>query len=254
MKWSDIGSRHFTAGLDRGVLFLQNGSGVPWNGLLAVNETPSGSDVVEGYYDGLKFFSRRQVEGFSATIEAVTYPLEFDEYDGQVGKFSNQRRKMFGFSYRTLLGDDVAGLGEDYLIHIVYNATASPSQKDYKSVSSDSDLVTFSWAVDTMPQEISDRYGSHLIINTKIAYPWAVEALESLLYGSASVDSSLPSPSQVLDLFEDSAILKITNHGDGTWTAEGPDEAIIMLDATTFQITWPSAVYINSDSYTITSL
>lgn len=252
--WDAIGSRHFSTGVDRGVLYLQNGSGVPWNGLVSVNEAPSGADVVDNYYDGQKFFSRRRPEEFEATIEAFTYPLDFDEYDGRGLYVTDQVRKPFGFSYRTLLGNDLEGSDLGYLIHIVYNAITKPTPRTHKTLSSSSELNLFSWGITTSDLEIAGLRGSHLIINSTVAYPWVLETIENLLYGSAETESRLPDPQEILDLFEDGAILKITDHGDGTWTADGPDDAIVMLNATTFQITWPSAVYLSSDTYRISSL
>ena len=252
--WDAIGSHHFSAGVDRGVLYLQNGSGVPWNGLVSVNEAPSGADVVESYYDGQKFFSRRRPEEFEATIEAFTYPLEFDEYDGRSQYSTSQVRKPFGFSYRTLLGNDVDGASLGYLIHIVYNAVTKPITRAHTTISDTSELNLFSWTITTSDVGIGGRRGSHFVINSTIAYPWVLSEIENTIYGSVETSARLPDPQEILDLFEGGSILKITDHGDGTWTAEGPDEAIQMLDATSFQITWPSAVYISSDTHRISSL
>ena len=252
--WDAIGSHHFSAGVDRGVLYLQNGSGVPWNGLVSVNEAPSGADVVDNYYDGQKFFARRRPEEFEATIEAFTYPVEFDEYDGRGQYVTDQGRKPFGFSYRTLLGNDIDGTSLGYLIHIVYNAITKPTARGHKTISDSSELSLFSWGITTSDIEIDGHRGSHLIINSTIAYPGVLSVIENTLYGSADTSARLPEPQEILDLFEDGAILKITDHGDGTWTAEGPDSAIQMLSATEFEITWPSAVYLSSDTYRISSL
>lgn len=252
--WDAIGSRYFSAGVDRGVLYLQNGSGVPWNGLTAVNEAPSGADVVEAYYDGQKFFSARSVEAFEITIEAMTYPVEFDEYDGRGSYVTAQRRKPFGFSYRTRIGNDQDGFDHGYLIHLVYNALAMPTQRSRSTVADSTSLTTFSWPVVTTPREVDGRWGSHLIIDTRIAYPSAVAALEDLIYGSPETSPRLPEPSEILALFEEFAILKITNHGDGTWTAEGPDDVVSMINPTTFKIDWPSVVYLDEDTYQVSSL
>lgn len=254
LTWADTGQRYFFGGVDRGVLFLQNGSGIPWNGLVSVEETPSGSDLTVGYYDGTKYFSRRKPESFSATIRAFYYPDEFEPYDGFSDYVSGQARPSFGFSYRTLIGDDVEALGENYLIHIVYNAMASPSKRNNNSNSDGASANLFSWDIETTPELFEGRSGSHLTIDTRYAYPWAIHALEALLYGNESSDGRLPSAQEVIDLFENASILRITDHGDGTWTAEGPDEAFEMLDATTFQITWPSAIYIDGESYLLSSL
>jgi len=121
-------------------------------------------------------------------------------------------------------------------------------------MSDSTDTSPFSWNISTVPIKMGDVSSAHLIIDPRFAYPWVIQELEDLLYGSSGNNPYLPPPEEILDLFEDASILKITDHGDGTWTAEGPDEAIRMLDSTTFEITWPSAVYIDSTTYRISSL
>lgn len=227
--WDEVGSRHFSVGVDRGVLYLQNGSGVPWNGLLAVDEAPSGADVLDGHYDGLKYFARHTPEAFEATIRAYTYPLEFEEFDGNGRYVTGQTRKSFDFSYRTMLGNDTDGVDYGYLIHLVYNAQVKPSPKKYTSITPNAEAIAFEWAITTTSIEIGDRQGSHIIIDTRVAYPWAIEALENILYGSSTTSSMLPSPELLMEIFEESAIFQVTDHGDGTWTADGPDDAIEII-------------------------
>src|SRR5690606_36265071 len=112
----------------RGVLFLQEGIGVAWNGLVSVNETPSGSDLISNFYDGSKFFSDRKPENMAGVIEAYTYPQEFEEYIGQTDFLTTQNHKSFSFSYRTLLSNGQDPFGERHIIHIVYNAMVDSSQ------------------------------------------------------------------------------------------------------------------------------
>lgn len=254
ISWGSDDVRLFEIGVDRGVLYPDQGRGVPWNGLIAVDEAPSGSDVVENYLDGQKFATHRKVESFEATIEAYHYPVEFEPYDGHFSFRSSQRRRQFGFSYRTLVGNAELGQNYSYKIHLVYNALAAPSSRDYQSLSDSSEMIPFSWNISTIPIKMGDVSSAHLIIDPRYAYPWVIEDLEKLLYGSNENEPYLPPPSEILELFEDASILRITDHGDGSWTAEGPDEAIQMLNPTTFEITWPSAVYIDAVTYRISSL
>lgn len=254
INWGSGDARLFEIGVDHGVLYPDNGLGVPWNGLTAVNEAPSGADVVDSYLDGQKFVTRRRVESFEATVEAYSYPSEFELYDGQINFRRSQRRRKFGFSYRTLIGNSELGDSFSYKIHLVYNAIAAPSTVGYQSLNDSSDAALFSWNISTVPIKMGDVYSAHLIIDPRYAYPWVIEDLEKMLYGSNESDPYLPPPHEILDLFEDASILKITDHGDGTWTADGPNEAIRMLDSTTFDITWPSAIYIDAVTYKISSL
>lgn len=254
ITWGSAGARLFELGVDRGVFYPDDSAGVPWNGLTAVNEAPSGGEVSETYYDGNKFATRRRIESFAATLEAFNYPLEFEPYDGQVRFNRSQRRRQFGLSYRTLIGNDTDATTFGYKIHLVYNAMAAPSPMDYASIDDSIEVTPFSWSISTAPVKMGDVSSAHLIIDTRIAYKWAVDALELILYGDEENDPRLPTAQEVVDLFENASILKITDNGDGTWTATGPDSIIQMLNAHTFQISWPSAVYIDDHTYEISSL
>lgn len=255
ITWGDTGHRFFSTGVDRGVLFLQNGSGVPWNGLVSVNEAPSGSDAVEAHFDGKKYHSRRSPEEFSGTIEAYTYPSEFEIFLGQAVMHTAQARTPFNFTYRTRIGNDENGVDHAYLIHIVYNALIKPTQRALQTISDSIDVATFSWDFETNPLRMGDRRGSHLIIDSRLAYPWALEELETILYGSTTTTSTLPSPEFLLQLFEDASILKVTNHGDGTVTIEGPDDIVKTVGINLWQIgPWPSVIQIAEHTYRASSL
>ena len=263
LVWGNYGARYFETGIDRGVLYVPGEDGVAWNGLISVNESPSGGDSTPYYIDGVKYANQSSPEEFEASVEAYTYPDEFAICDGTIsidneskGLFATQQgRKPFGLSYRTRLGNDDLGTSFGYKIHIVYNALATPSQKNYQSTSDDPDAISFSWAITTVPILVRDgSYSAHLVIDTKTTWPWVVEAVEKLLYGSEDTPPTLPTPQELIALFVDNALLKITDNGDGTWTAEGPDEVVSMVGTTEFQITWPSAEYIDSNSYNISSL
>jgi hypothetical protein len=231
--------REYAIGVDRGVYYPKNAPGEVWNGLKAVNEDSADTDEMSVYIDGIKTHRKRSNEHFSGTIEAYTYP------DGlQNDIFGLQLRTSFGLSYRTMTESG-------YQIHLVYNVLLRPSGYAHQQNETD----TFVWAFTTVPVPVPDvNKTAHLIIDSSIAYSWTIEDLEDALYGSESTDAFLPTPEAIFETFEENAILRIIDNGDGTWTAIGPDSAIVMLDPDTFEITWPSAVYIDADSYTISSL
>jgi hypothetical protein len=155
-----------------------------------------------------------------------------------------QQRTHFGLSYRVQTD-------HGYKIHLVYNALATPSQGNYVYASASS----FSWDLTTRGAKSAEGiYVSHLVIDSEEAYPWTIEALENTLYGTDELPPRLPSPDEVLDIFEENSILRIIDHGDGTWTAIGPDDVVSMIDATTFQINYETAVYIDANTYTVHSL
>lgn len=241
--WGTVGERFYETGVDRGVLYLDGLSGVPWNGLISVSESPSGGEAQPRYLDGIKYANSSAIEEFNATIEAYTYPEEFAVCDGTTymaqGLFiTQQQRQSFGLSYRTKIGNDIDAADHAYKLHIVYNAQANPAERAYSTTSDDPEASTFSWDITTRPVKFSDpafgvKYGAHLVLDSRVVYPWAMEAVEKVLYGDENNNARLPSPQELLTLFVDNALLKITDNGDGTWTADGPDSIITILELVT---------------------
>lgn len=243
LKWNDVGSRFFETGVDRGVFYPQNSVGVPWGGLINVQESPSSNDPSALYIDGTNLHGKSSPSDFNLSVEAFTYPEELDN------------RQAFGLCYRTKIGNDTDGIDHGYILHLVYNAKAKPTTKEYSTAGDSLDASTFTWDVSTTPINIPGmRPSAHLMIDTRVAYSWAVAEIEDILYGSADEVPRLPSLDDLAVVIENASILLIVDHGDGTWTASGPDSIIKMLDSTTFAITWPSANYIDADTYTIHSL
>lgn len=236
LTWDDF--KNFESGIDRGVFYPKDGPGEAWNGLVSVNETPD-ADNKTRYIDGVNTHQRRRLADFSGTIDAFSHPDSFYE-----SVLTQNRSKNFGLSYRVMTEDS-------YKIHLVYNVLVLPTSFGYRPFESD----PFSWVFETKPLVIPGAKASaHIVIDTFLAYDWTVLALEDILYGNDSETPRLPSPLEVFGIFEENSILQVTDNGDGTFTVTGPDEAIQMLDSSTFQISWPSAIYIDAVSYNISSL
>lgn len=230
LKWDKGGE--YEVGVDRGVYFPIVGPGLPWNGLSSVDEDVDDAEDEFRYIDGVKIRTKRRSGGFRGSIESHTYPIELDS------------RKPFGLSYRTKTANA-------YKIHLVYNTMLAPTSATWNQ----KEATKFQWNFTTLPTDIPGYAPSaHLVVDTGVAYSWTTAAFEDVLYGSDSADPRLPAPLEVLDIFEENSILQIIDHGDGTWTAKGPDSVITMLDPTTFKIDWPSAVFIDAVTYKIRSL
>lgn len=259
LMWNDSGQRLYEVGIDRGVLYPNGQDGVAWNGLTSVVVHPSGGAPRAYYMDGVKYLNIASAEEYIATINAFTYPDEFAECDGitrvHSGLFATQQaRNSFGFSFRTKIGTDLDS-DYGYKIHIVYNALATPSERSYNTIGDSLDTVDFSWDITTLPPEMTGyKRTAHLEIDTRSSNPSAVVDVENILYGTEENAPRLPTLAELIAVFDLYAILSVTDNGDGTFTVDGPDDAITMLDASTFQITWPSAVPIDADTFTISSL
>lgn len=213
LQWDKSGERLLEYGVDRGVLYVQkaNGTydkGVVWNGLTAVTENPEGAEPNDIYADNIKYASLRSAETFGATIEAYMFPDEFYECDGAksvaTGVYIGQQsRKPFGFCYRTLVGNDTATDADDgYKIHIIYNATASPSDKNYETVNDSPDAITLSWEIDTTPVPVTGaKPTATIVIDSTKCDATKLKTLEEKLYGTENQEPTLPSPDEVIAIF-----------------------------------------------------
>ena len=201
LGWDGVGEKKFEAGVDRGVLFVTDnagsyGAGVAWSGLTAVNESPSGAEENKYYADNIKYASILSAEDFGYTIEAYQSPKEFDVCDGTAEvapgvTIAQQARKAFGFSWRTLIGSDVADLGDaGYILHIAYGCKAQPSEKSRGTANESPEPTTFSWTVATTPVPVKDhKPTAHLQINKINADATKFAAFEEILYGKAGTES-----------------------------------------------------------------
>lgn len=211
LVWDKTGEHFYETGVDHGVLYpFQSGTygkGVPWNGLSAVNENPSGAEITPLYADNIKYLSLMSAEDYGITIEAYQSPEEFDACDGTASvvkgvNIRQQTRQKFGFSWRTKLGNDELGDDYGYLIHIMYGGLASPSEKGYSTINDSPEAITMSWEVTTTPVEVSGYKptASVTIDSTKVDSTLLAE-LEAILYGDASTEPRLPLPNEIITLF-----------------------------------------------------
>lgn len=211
LVWDQFGKRLYETGVDHGVLYpIQTGGvyskGVAWNGLTAVTESPSGADVNDIYADNMKYLGLVGAEKFGATVEAYTYPDEFAECDGSVelvkgATIGQQNRKVFGMVYRTVIGNDVDGNEHGYKLHLIYGATAAPSEKAYNTINEDPEAITFSWELSTTPVNVTGhKPTASLTIDSTKADPTKLAELEKILFGGTETEPRLPLPDEIAQL------------------------------------------------------
>lgn len=211
LVWDQSGKRLYETGVDHGVLYpIQTGGvyskGVAWNGLTAVTESPSGADVNDIYADNMKYLGLVGAEKFGATVEAYTYPDEFAECDGSVelvkgATIGQQNRKVFGMVYRTVIGNDVDGNEHGYKLHLIYGATAAPSEKAYNTINEDPEAITFSWELSTTPVNVTGhKPTASLTIDSTKADPTKLADLEKILFGDTETEPRLPLPDEIAQL------------------------------------------------------
>jgi hypothetical protein len=214
LTWDNVGDRLYETGVDHGVLYQIDETGdyvdgVPWNGLTTVTESPSGAESNKQYADNTVYVNLISAEEFGGTIEAFTYPDEFGQNDGSVMPspglaVGQQGRRPFGLVYRTLQGNDTEGQDHGYKLHLIYGAQASPSEKAYATVNDSPEAIAFSWEFSTTPITVTDHKPTSLLtVDSVTSDPDVLQALEDMLFGSATGEAHLPTPDEVIELFGD---------------------------------------------------
>ena len=212
LQWDTTGEHFYETGTDRAVLYpMVNGAypkGVAWNGITGVTESPSGAEASPIYADNIKYLNLRSTEEYGATIEAYQSPEEFDKCDGTDSpttgvKIGQQSRQSFGFCWRTKFGNDIDGDDYSYKIHIIYGATAAPSERGYTTINDSPEAMTLSWTVDTVPVNVTGyKPTASIEIDAWKLTAAQLAALEDVLYGSSTADARLPLPDELFSIIE----------------------------------------------------
>lgn len=257
LVWDQLGDRVYESGLDRGVLYLLDGSAVAWNGLVSVTEKFNRSSNPV-YYDGMKI-NDLIVEGdFSGSLKAITYPEEFVELEGftspREGMYvGNQHPKSFSLCYRSRIGNDQ---DEDagYKLHILYNVFALPSDRSYTTLSTSSDLTDFEWFIEAIPEIVTSfRPTAHVVIDSRSFDELLLIELEKMLYGTDTTPPVLMPLADLLSFLDNWYSIEIIDNGDGSWTAITQHDELITIVDEEFQIDEVNGVYLDADTFEISS-
>lgn len=204
LLWDQTAEHFYETGNDRAVVYPYNNTnksydkGYAWNGITGVTESPSGADETAIYADNIKYLSLRAAEEFGMTVTAYTYPDEFAEMDGSAFptkgvRIYQQARKTFGFSYRSIIGNDTESNDHGYMLHLIYGLTASPSERSYSTVNDSPEAIEFSWEMTGVPVAITGYKNSCLLTVKSTDFVTAAEqaklkALEDILWGTDAGD------------------------------------------------------------------
>lgn len=212
LVWDAVGERLFETGVKQCVLYPIDkvsgtyNKGVAWNGITSVSESPSGAEATDLYADDAKYLSLLSAETFGCTVEAYTYPEEFEACDGTAQltpgvTIGQQARSVFGLCYRTTVGNDVDGNDHGYKLHMIYGCKATPSEKSYSSINDSPEAITFSWTVNTTPVSVEGfKPTASLVIDSTKVDKAKLSKLEDVLYGSESADPRLPLPNEIVQI------------------------------------------------------
>lgn len=211
--FDEVGKRFYETGVSKGVLFVQDETGayplgVAWNGLTAVNESPSGAEANDQFADNMKYLSLTGAENFEGTIEAFYSPSEFDVCDGMIEVAAGvnahqQNRKAFGFAYQSIIGNDIKQNDYGTKLHLWYGCKAAPTERANATVNDSPEPANPSWSITSTPVDVpGHRPTSVLTIDSTKAAPAKWKALMDIIYGTDSTTPYLPTPSQVIQLMK----------------------------------------------------
>lgn len=230
IDWDD---RRVQEGVDRGVFYPKNTPGVAWNGLLGVKEGSDENTHSETHLDGVKTTNREGTGAFAAAVKCYTYP-------------DRLTKGIFDLSYRTF----VAGKKQ---IHLVYNARAQETEMSFPSISTTPVPTAFGFNLSTKAVEFQGAKVSHLVVDENVTYSWVVEAIEQILYGDTE-DPRMPTLDEVFEIYQNGALLKVSEDENGLVTITGPESAVQWVDDTTVKIQWPTVEWVDTETFKISSL
>lgn len=213
LVWDKAGEHFYETGVDHGVLYFPDATGaykdgVAWNGLISVSESPSGAESTGQYADNIKYLNLLSAEEFGATVEAYTYPPEFEVCNGYAElqadsgvMIGQQTRKPFGFCYRTNIGNDTDGQDHGYKLHLIYGCLASPSEKAYQTINDSPEALTFSWEITTTPVDVPNfKPTASLVIDSTKIKSAVLAKIEEKLYGGDDTAAEMPLPADIITM------------------------------------------------------
>lgn len=220
LVWDAAGDRIYQTGDRNMALYVFNSTaktigsdttnyygGVAWNGITAITESPSGAEATDLWADDTKYATMRSAEQFGGTIEAYTYPDKWEECDGSKSAngvtVGQQSRKAFGLAYITTVGNDTELNDYGEKLHLVYNATANPSERSYATINDSPEAITFSWEFTTTPIEVGEGYkkASLITIDSKKVNADLYAAFKLKVFGNTDTEAYLPLPADVISFF-----------------------------------------------------
>lgn len=213
IKWDQVGERLYETGTKQGVLFVQTptgeyGAGVPWNGLSSVKQQNDGAEPTDIYANDKKYLSLYSQENARGSIDAYTYPEEFEVCDGSATvtpgvHVGQQQRRAFGLAYSTVVGNDTQGNAYGKKLHLLYNVRVSPSSRDYETINETPAALTMTWEYQTTPVDLSELDldpAAAITVDSTVVGDDEFKALEDMLYGTEALEPSFPSPQEVIEM------------------------------------------------------
>ena len=258
LTWDVSGEKTYQTGISKGVLYLQDGRVVVWNGLTSMDDGVD-TDLTSYYLDGVKYLENLAPGDFSGKLKAWTYPDELDVAMGIVEvepglQYYEQPPQSFSLSYQTKVGNDL-NPEQGYKIHLLYNLLAVPDEASFETISDETKPVEFGWDLTGTPSQLSGyRPTVHVVLDSTKVDPAVLEAIENILYGTDVSDARFPTIQEMRSLFDTLGVLTIIDNGDGTWTAIDVSDAYITMDSPTqFTIAGADADFLDATTYTIST-
>ena len=235
VKWDEIAHKFFEGGCSKGMCYNFNAQasdpedpydyGEAWNGISGFTDNPSGADEQASYADNIKYISMRGAENYGFTVNCFTYPDNFKKCLGKKTVIpgvtvSQQTREAFGFCVTTQVGNDTEGTDAGETLHLIWNATTSPSSKDYSSLNESPSPSELSFEATANPIDVGTGYKPtcNMEITTvgrknDTEFMRVYNRLLDILYGTDAAEATqtteavedvaprLPMPAEIIQMF-----------------------------------------------------
>lgn len=265
--FGEEGNRLFEFGLDRGVFYPKDGESdaQPWMGLTNLKIASDGAKTEPVVVNGFVQAYDVSPGTFKAVLDCFTAPSNFFKVadgirflENEAFSATDQGRESFDLSWRTRIGDDiVSDNGDEYKIHLLYDAYASPSARNYSTITAETDLVKFSYDLVAVPQAVDGALPTaHFVIDTRPLHPYLVNQIEQILYSSVG---SLPTLDSLMAMASEEPPVVLTNYAlNPSFEAAGSEVVVARNLATDPRATSGSSVVwqagTNTETRYVTSL
>ncbi len=212
--------------------FSVESSAVPWQGLISFDESMN-NEIKEYYFEGRPYLFVPSLSRYSGTINAYTYPDEFLKMvgNGEVAGglyFDGQQPQTFGLTYRTKIANTHEGLEAGYILHLVYNLTATQGDTTRETLADSINPTTFTWDVQAVPVQVEGFLPTaHVMIDSRKIDASDLSNIEEILYGSNYRIPRLPAPSELYELLTFGNLISVMDLYNGTVEITGNSQYVI---------------------------
>ena len=156
--------RKYQYGVDRGRVYIQNGSPLPWTGLTQVEDKRMNAEVTPLYDDGIKYDLLSEPVATGIKVNCYNYPSALDGVTGFALDdhgilYDEQPLGYFSFSYRVMTDTG-------YKIILIFNVMAVPGNYTHETMEKQPSPASFTFDGEAVPIKSNGRLVSRMELDT----------------------------------------------------------------------------------------